>query len=148
LESKNVIHRDLAARNCLISDNKIVKISDFGMSREEETYEVSTGMRQIPIKWTAPEALNYGKYTSLCDVWSFGILMWEVFSAGKTPYSGMTNQEARDKVDNGYRMACPDGCPTAVYSLMRDCWEHQPEKRPHFKRIVIELRDAHGTIVR
>ncbi|KOB67757.1 Tyrosine-protein kinase Fps85D, partial [Operophtera brumata] len=85
LESKNCIHRDLAARNCLIGDDNIVKISDFGMSREEEEYIVSGGMKQIPIKWTAPEALNFGKYTSLCDVWSYGVLMWEIFSKGDTP---------------------------------------------------------------
>merc|ERR1711974_430459 len=82
LESKNCIHRDLAARNCLVGDKNIVKISDFGMSREEEEYTVSDGLKQIPIKWTAPEALNYGKYTSLCDVWSFGVLAWEIFSKG------------------------------------------------------------------
>ncbi|XP_067942710.1 tyrosine-protein kinase Fer-like isoform X2 [Watersipora subatra] len=142
LESKSVIHRDLAARNCLISESKIVKISDFGMSREEETYEVTQGMRQIPIKWTAPEALNYGKYTSLCDVWSYGILMWEIFSSGKTPYTGMRNQEARDKVDAGYRMSCPEGCPNAIYSLMRDCWDERPDRRPHFSRIVLDLQEA------
>ncbi|KAF6027517.1 hypothetical protein EB796_014183 [Bugula neritina] len=145
---KTIIYRsyntqlDLAARNCLISEKKVVKISDFGMSREEETYEVTQGMRQIPIKWTAPEALNYGKYTSLCDVWSFGILMWEVFSGGKTPYSGMKNQESRDRVDNGYRMPSPEGCPVAVYSLMRDCWEERPERRPRFNMVVKELEDA------
>lgn len=106
-----------------------------------------------------------GRYTSLCDVWSFGILMWEVFSGGKTPYTNMKNQEARDRVDqgtpqsnlrlvihrsyefsylprySGYRMPSPDECPNAVYSLMRDCWEEKPEKRPHFNRIVIELKD-------
>ena len=119
LESKNCIHRDLAARNCLVGEGNVVKISDFGMSREEEEYTVSDGLKQvrylrtysnffpektlnpmiihlniytfsfqIPIKWTAPEALNYGKYTSLCDVWSFGVLCWEIFSKGGTPYQG------------------------------------------------------------
>lgn len=125
LESKNCIHRDLAARNCLIGYENIVKISDFGMSREEEEYigkylilyniessiiiliyknsikTVSDGMKQIPIKWTAPEALNFGKYTSLCDVWSYGILMWEIFSKGDTPYTGMSNSKARERIDTG-----------------------------------------------
>lgn len=118
LESKNCIHRDLAARNCLIDFENSVKISDFGMSREEEEYigmviyayiilvlnnlfPVSDGMKQIPVKWTAPEALNFGKYTSLCDVWSYGILMWEIFSKGDTPYSGMTNSRARERIDTG-----------------------------------------------
>ncbi|CAH0723870.1 unnamed protein product, partial [Brenthis ino] len=135
LESKNCIHRDLAARNCLVGDDNIVKISDFGMSREEEEYIVSGGMKQIPIKWTAPEALNFGKYTSLCDVWSYGVLMWEIFSKGDTPYAGMSNSRAREKIDNGYRMPAPDGCAEDVYALMLRCWEYEPDKRPHFHQI-------------
>lgn len=126
MESKNCIHRDLAARNCLIGFENTVKISDFGMSREEEEYIgkwtiiiyhflqtnqfednvlflpiVSDGMKQIPIKWTAPEALNFGKYTTLCDVWSYGILVWEIFSKGDTPYTGMSNSRARERIDSG-----------------------------------------------
>ncbi|KAG6441774.1 tyrosine-protein kinase Fer isoform X2 [Manduca sexta] len=135
LESKNCIHRDLAARNCLVGDDNIVKISDFGMSREEEEYIVSGGMKQIPIKWTAPEALNFGKYTSLCDVWSYGVLMWEIFSKGDTPYAGMSNSRAREKIDTGYRMPAPESCPEDVYALMLRCWEYEPEKRPHFHQI-------------
>lgn len=135
LESKNCIHRDLAARNCLVGDDNIVKISDFGMSREEEEYIVSGGMKQIPIKWTAPEALNFGKYTSLCDVWSYGVLMWEIFSKGDTPYAGMSNSRAREKIDTGYRMPAPEGCSEEVYALMLRCWEYEPEKRPHFHQI-------------
>ncbi|XP_045535385.1 tyrosine-protein kinase Fer isoform X3 [Papilio machaon] len=135
LESKNCIHRDLAARNCLVADDHTVKISDFGMSREEEEYIVSGGMKQIPIKWTAPEALNFGKYTSLCDVWSYGVLMWEIFSKGDTPYAGMSNSRAREKIDAGYRMPAPDGCSEDVYALMLRCWEYEAEKRPHFHQI-------------
>ncbi|XP_047997014.1 tyrosine-protein kinase Fer isoform X3 [Leguminivora glycinivorella] len=135
LESKNCIHRDLAARNCLVADDHAVKISDFGMSREEEEYIVSGGMKQIPIKWTAPEALNYGKYTSLCDVWSYGVLMWEIFSKGETPYAGMTNSRAREKIDSGYRMPAPEGCGEDVYALMLRCWEYEPDKRPHFHQL-------------
>jgi len=135
LESKNCIHRDLAARNCLVSDTHCVKISDFGMSREEEEYIVSDGLKQIPIKWTAPEALNYGKYTSLCDVWSFGVLAWEIFSKGGTPYQGMTNTRARELIDSGYRMPAPDGTPDEMYQLMLRCWQYEPEDRPHFSEI-------------
>ncbi|XP_014487740.1 PREDICTED: tyrosine-protein kinase Fps85D isoform X2 [Dinoponera quadriceps] len=137
LESKYCIHRDLAARNCLVGYECIVKISDFGMSREEEEYIVSDGMKQIPIKWTAPEALNFGKYTSLCDVWSYGILTWEIFSKGGNPYSGMSNSQAREKIDAGYRMPAPDGTPDEIYRLMLRCWEYEPEKRPHFDQIYI-----------
>ncbi|XP_012286395.1 tyrosine-protein kinase Fer isoform X1 [Orussus abietinus] len=135
LESKYCIHRDLAARNCLVGFDCIVKISDFGMSREEEEYIVSDGMKQIPIKWTAPEALNFGKYTSLCDVWSYGVLIWEIFSKGGNPYSGMSNSHAREKIDSGYRMPAPDGTPDEMYRLMLRCWEYEPEKRPHFDQI-------------
>ncbi|XP_055381518.1 tyrosine-protein kinase Fer isoform X2 [Condylostylus longicornis] len=139
LESKNCIHRDLAARNCLIDYENSVKISDFGMSREEEEYIVSDGMKQIPVKWTAPEALNFGKYTSLCDVWSYGVLMWEIFSKGDTPYSGMSNSRAREKIDAGYRMPAPENTSQEIYRLMLRCWAAQPESRPHFDEIYSAL---------
>ncbi|XP_030620967.1 tyrosine-protein kinase Fes/Fps [Chanos chanos] len=103
LESKKCIHRDLAARNCLVAEHSVVKISDFGMSREQEdgVYSATGGMKQIPVKWTAPEALNYGRYTSESDVWSFGVLLWEIFSRGTTPYATMTNQQTRDEIERG-----------------------------------------------
>ncbi|XP_064471563.1 tyrosine-protein kinase Fer-like isoform X2 [Ornithodoros turicata] len=135
LESKNCIHRDLAARNCLVGHSNIVKISDFGMSREEEEYIVSDGMKQIPIKWTAPEALNFGKYTSMCDVWSYGILAWEIFSMGASPYCGMSNSRARELIDTGYRLPSPDHTPQGTYELMLRCWEYNPDKRPNFQQI-------------
>ncbi|CAF4820434.1 unnamed protein product [Pieris macdunnoughi] len=144
LESKSCIHRDLAARNCLIADDNSVKISDFGMSREEEEYIVSGGMKQIPIKWTAPEALNFGKYTSLCDVWSYGVLIWEIFSKGDTPYAGMSNSRAREKIDQGYRMPAPESCPEEVYALMLRCWEYEPEKRPHFNQIYTNIDNIYN----
>ncbi|KAL3224630.1 hypothetical protein MRX96_026428 [Rhipicephalus microplus] len=135
LESKNCIHRDLAARNCLVGKNNVVKISDFGMSREEEEYIVSDGMKQIPIKWTAPEALNFGKYTSVCDVWSYGILAWEIYSLGASPYCGMSNSRARELIDTGYRLPAPEKVPDTVYQLMLRCWEYNPDKRPTFQEI-------------
>ncbi|KAK6617552.1 hypothetical protein RUM44_005140 [Polyplax serrata] len=141
LESRNCIHRDLAARNCLIGYKNMVKISDFGMSREEEEYVVSDGMKQIPIKWTAPEALNFGKYTSLCDVWSYGVLAWEIFARGGVPYPGLSNSKAREKIDSGYRMSAPEGTPDAMYQLMLRCWEYKPESRPHFNEIYTTVND-------
>ncbi|KFM74587.1 Tyrosine-protein kinase Fer, partial [Stegodyphus mimosarum] len=135
LESKNCIHRDLAARNCLVGHNNVVKISDFGMSREEEEYTVSDGMKQIPIKWTAPEALNYGRYTSLCDVWSYGVLMWEIFSLGSTPYAGWSNSKAREMIDSGYRLESPPNTPEYIYELMIRTWDYNPDRRPHFAEI-------------
>ncbi|XP_037947178.1 tyrosine-protein kinase Fer isoform X4 [Teleopsis dalmanni] len=150
LESKNCIHRDLAARNCLVDFENSVKISDFGMSREEEEYIVSDGMKQIPVKWTAPEALNFGKYTSLCDVWSYGILMWEIFSKGDTPYSGMSNSRARERIDTGYRMPAPENTAPEMYRLMLKCWAAEAESRPHFDEIfnvvdalILRLQNSH-----
>uniref|UniRef100_A0AAQ5Y240 Tyrosine-protein kinase n=1 Tax=Amphiprion ocellaris TaxID=80972 RepID=A0AAQ5Y240_AMPOC len=140
LESKNCIHRDLAARNCLVGDSSVLKISDFGMSRQEDdgVYS-SSGLKQIPIKWTAPEALNYGRYSSESDVWSYGILLWETFSLGVCPYPGMTNQQAREQVEKGYRMACPQRCPDDVYKLMQRCWQYNPEDRPKFSELQRDL---------
>ncbi|XP_075595037.1 tyrosine-protein kinase Fer-like isoform X3 [Balearica regulorum gibbericeps] len=140
LESKNCIHRDLAARNCLVDENNILKISDFGMSRQEDdgVYS-SSGLKQIPIKWTAPEALNYGRYTSESDVWSFGILLWETFSLGVCPYPGMMNQQAREQVEKGYRMSAPQKCPEEIYTIMQRCWAYKPENRPKFSEIQKEL---------
>ncbi|XP_030624904.1 tyrosine-protein kinase Fer isoform X2 [Chanos chanos] len=140
LELKNCIHRDLAARNCLVGESNLLKISDFGMSRQEDDgIYSSSGLKQIPIKWTAPEALNYGRYSSESDVWSYGILLWETFSLGVCPYPGMTNQQAREQVEKGYRMSCPQKCPEEVYKIMQRCWEYKPENRPKFAEIQKEL---------
>lgn len=140
LESKNCIHRDLAARNCLVGESNVLKISDFGMSRQEDdgVYS-SSGLKQIPIKWTAPEALNYGRYSSESDVWSYGILLWETFSLGVCPYPGMTNQQAREQVEKGYRMSCPQRCPDDVYKVMQRCWQYNPEERPKFSSLQRDL---------
>ncbi|KAM4875671.1 tyrosine-protein kinase Fer isoform 1-T18 [Thomomys bottae] len=140
LESKNCIHRDLAARNCLVGENNVLKISDFGMSRQEDggVYS-SSGLKQIPIKWTAPEALNYGRYSFESDVWSFGILLWETFSLGVCPYPGMTNQQAREQVERGYRMSAPQHCPEEIFKIMMRCWDYKPENRPKFGDLLKEL---------
>ncbi|XP_075397481.1 tyrosine-protein kinase Fer [Tenrec ecaudatus] len=140
LESKNCIHRDLAARNCLVGENNLLKISDFGMSRQEDggVYS-SSGLKQIPIKWTAPEALNYGRYSSESDTWSFGILLWETFSLGVCPYPGMTNQQAREQVERGYRMSAPQNCPDDIFKIMLKCWDYKPENRPKFTELHREL---------
>ncbi|XP_056287991.1 tyrosine-protein kinase Fer isoform X1 [Pseudoliparis swirei] len=140
LESKNCIHRDLAARNCLVGEGSVLKISDFGMSRQEDDgIYSSSGLKQIPIKWTAPEALNYGRYSSDSDVWSYGILLWETFSLGVCPYPGMTNQQAREQVEKGYRMSCPKCCPDDVYKVMQRCWLYSPEDRPKFSELQRDL---------
>ncbi|KAM6202067.1 tyrosine-protein kinase Fes/Fps isoform 3-T3 [Rhynchocyon petersi] len=142
LESKCCIHRDLAARNCLVTEKNVLKISDFGMSREEAdgVYAASGGLRQVPVKWTAPEALNYGRYSSESDVWSFGILLWETFSLGASPYPNLSNQQTREFVENGGRLPCPELCPDAVFRLMEQCWAYEPGQRPNFSVIYQELQ--------
>ncbi|XP_077327347.1 tyrosine-protein kinase Fes/Fps isoform X1 [Lithobates pipiens] len=141
LESKHCIHRDLAARNCLVTEKNALKISDFGMSREEAdgVYSSTGGMKQIPVKWTAPEALNYGRYSSESDVWSFGILLWEAFSLGSNPYTSMNNQQTREAIEQGSRLPAPDNCPEDIYELMLRCWEYDPRKRPSFSTVHQEL---------
>ncbi|NXX50955.1 FES kinase, partial [Tricholaema leucomelas] len=148
LESKHCIHRDLAARNCLVTEKNVLKISDFGMSREEEDgiYASTGGMKQIPVKWTAPEALNYGRYSSESDVWSFGILLWEAFSLGAIPYANLSNQQTREAVEQGVRLDPPEQCPEEVYRLMQRCWEYDPRKRPSFSTVhqdLITIRKRH-----
>uniref|UniRef100_A0A4X1UGB8 Tyrosine-protein kinase n=2 Tax=Sus scrofa TaxID=9823 RepID=A0A4X1UGB8_PIG len=142
LESKCCIHRDLAARNCLVTEKNVLKISDFGMSREEAdgVYAASGGLRQVPVKWTAPEALNYGRYSSESDVWSFGILLWEAFSLGASPYPNLSNQQTREFVEKGGRLPCPELCPDAVFRLMEQCWAYEPGQRPNFSTIYQELQ--------
>ncbi|KAM4592729.1 tyrosine-protein kinase Fes/Fps [Odontesthes bonariensis] len=148
LESKKCIHRDLAARNCLVADHNVVKISDFGMSRQQDdgVYSAEGGLRQIPVKWTAPEALNYGRYTTQSDVWSFGVLLWETFSMGMTPYTSMNNQQTRDEVEKGYRMSAPHGCPVEVSRIMNSCWQYEPKNRPSFKKLRTELSAIYSKI--
>ncbi|XP_063045211.1 tyrosine-protein kinase Fes/Fps [Engraulis encrasicolus] len=141
LASNKCIHRDLAARNCLVGEQSVVKISDFGMSREEEdgVYAATGGMKQIPVKWTAPEALNYGRYTSESDVWSFGVLLWETFSRGTTPYANMSNLQTREEVERGFRLPAPTNCPADVYALMTQCWQYDQRNRPSFTKIRLQL---------
>ncbi|XP_061451018.1 tyrosine-protein kinase Fes/Fps isoform X2 [Rhineura floridana] len=141
LASKHCIHRDLAARNCLVTEKNTLKISDFGMSREQEDgiYSSTGGMKQIPVKWTAPEALSQGRYSSESDVWSFGILLWEAFSLGAAPYPSMTNQQTREAVEKGMRLSTPSLCSEEVYQLMLKCWEYEPQNRPNFSVLHQEL---------
>ncbi|XP_028258188.1 tyrosine-protein kinase Fes/Fps [Parambassis ranga] len=148
LESKKCIHRDLAARNCLVAERNLVKISDFGMSRQQDdgVYSAEGGLRQIPVKWTAPEALNYGRFTTESDVWSFGVLLWETFSLGMTPYTSMTNQQTRDEVEKGYRMPAPHGCPVEISRIMSSCWQYDPRNRPSFKKLRTDLSVIYSKI--
>jgi len=143
LEQQNYIHRDLAARNILVGDNNQVKIADFGLARlikNEDEYEARVGAR-FPIKWTAPEAANYSRFSIKSDVWSFGILLTELVTYGRIPYPGMTNAEVLRQVEHGYRMPCPPCCPQALYEIMLECWLKDPIKRPTFETLQWKLED-------
>ncbi|CAL8255198.1 unnamed protein product [Merluccius merluccius] len=135
LASKNCVHRDLAARNVLLSQGKIVKICDFGLARDimHDNNYVSKGSTFLPVKWMAPESIFDNLYTTLSDVWSYGILLWEIFSLGGTPYPGMVvDSSFYNKIKSGYRMAKPEHAPSDMYEVMMRCWNSEPEKRPSF----------------
>ncbi|KAM9385980.1 platelet-derived growth factor receptor alpha isoform 2-T2 [Pholidichthys leucotaenia] len=135
LASKNCVHRDLAARNVLLSQGKIVKICDFGLARDimHDNNYVSKGSTFLPVKWMAPESIFDNLYTTLSDVWSYGILLWEIFSLGGTPYPGMVvDSSFYNKIKSGYRMSKPEHAPHDVYEMMMKCWNSEPEKRPSF----------------
>uniref|UniRef100_A0A673CAG9 Tyrosine-protein kinase receptor Tie-1 n=1 Tax=Sphaeramia orbicularis TaxID=375764 RepID=A0A673CAG9_9TELE len=138
LSDKQFIHRDLAARNVLVGDNLVAKIADFGLSRGEEVYVKKT-MGRLPVRWMAIESLNYSVYTTKSDVWSFGVLLWEIVSLGGTPYCGMTCAELYEKLPQGYRMEKPKNCDDEVYELMRQCWRDRPYERPPFSQISVQL---------
>ncbi|NXI51343.1 CSF1R factor, partial [Chloroceryle aenea] len=138
LASKNCIHRDLAARNVLISEGRVAKICDFGLARDimNDSNYVVKGNARLPVKWMAPESIFDCIYTVQSDVWSYGILLWEIFSLGKSPYPGMVvNSKFYSMVKQGYQMARPDFAPLEMYSIMQACWNLEPTQRPTFNQI-------------
>uniref|UniRef100_A0A4W5MZ97 receptor protein-tyrosine kinase n=1 Tax=Hucho hucho TaxID=62062 RepID=A0A4W5MZ97_9TELE len=142
LSDMSYVHRDLAARNILVNSNLVCKVSDFGLSRvleddPEAAYTTRGG--KIPIRWTSPEAIAYRKFTSASDVWSYGIVMWEVVSYGERPYWEMSNQDVIKAIDEGYRLPAPMDCPVVLHQLMLDCWEKGRSERPKFGQIVTTL---------
>ncbi|KAK2895841.1 tyrosine-protein kinase yes isoform X1 [Channa argus] len=142
IERMNYIHRDLRAANILVADNLVCKIADFGLARliEDNEYTARQGAK-FPIKWTAPEAALYGRFTIKSDVWSFGILLTELVTKGRVPYPGMVNREVLEQVERGYRMPCPQGCPESLHEMMRQCWKKEPDERPTFEYIQSFLED-------
>ncbi|XP_040860232.1 tyrosine-protein kinase SYK isoform X2 [Ochotona curzoniae] len=150
LEECNFVHRDLAARNVLLVTQHYAKISDFGLSkalRADENYYKAQTHGKWPVKWYAPECINYYKFSSKSDVWSFGVLMWEAFSYGQKPYRGMKGSEVTAMLEKGERMGCPPGCPREMYELMNLCWTYDVEKRPGFVAVELRLRNYYYDVV-
>ncbi|XP_073850879.1 fibroblast growth factor receptor 4 isoform X2 [Macaca fascicularis] len=141
LESRKCIHRDLAARNVLVTEDNVMKIADFGLARgiHHIDYYKKTSNGRLPVKWMAPEALFDRVYTHQSDVWSFGVLLWEIFTLGGSPYPGIPVEELFSLLREGHRMDRPPHCPPELYGLMRECWHAAPSQRPTFKQLVEAL---------
>ncbi|XP_026088255.1 protein tyrosine kinase 2aa isoform X9 [Carassius auratus] len=140
LEVKRFVHRDIAARNVLVSSMDCVKLGDFGLSRYMEDssyYKASKG--KLPIKWMAPESINFRRFTSASDVWMFGVCMWEILMFGIKPFQGVKNNDVIGRIENGERLAMPLNCPPTLYSLMTKCWAYDPSKRPRFTELKTQL---------
>ncbi|XP_068754925.1 tyrosine-protein kinase TXK-like isoform X2 [Montipora capricornis] len=143
LESRNVIHRDLATRNCLIGDHNVVKLADFGLARFvlDDEY-TATNTEKFAIKWASPEVILHSRFSSKSDIWAFGILTWEIYSGGLSPYPSMTNMDVVEKVPAGYRLEKPHECPDEIFRLLEKCWHSEPDHRPTFaevNRTIIKL---------
>ncbi|NWY51494.1 KSYK kinase, partial [Chionis minor] len=149
LEENNFVHRDLAARNVLLVTQHYAKISDFGLSKAlsaDESYYKAQSHGKWPVKWYAPECMNFYKFSSKSDVWSFGVLMWEAFSYGQKPYKGMKGGEVAQMIERGERMERPEVCPTEVYDLMKLCWTYNVDDRPGFVAVELRLRNYYYDI--
>ncbi len=147
LASLNFVHRDVATRNCLVNQDLLIKIADFGMSRAVDAsnyYQIGSGNSFLPVRWMPPEAILHGKFTAKSDVWSFGILMWEVYTFGHQPYAGISNYEVVDEIKNHHVLERPALCPLSVYAIMTSCWMHASSKRPTMGEILEHLKVAGG----
>ncbi|XP_076699306.1 muscle, skeletal receptor tyrosine-protein kinase isoform X1 [Callospermophilus lateralis] len=152
LSERKFVHRDLATRNCLVGENMVVKIADFGLSRNiySADYYKANENDAIPIRWMPPESIFYNRYTTESDVWAYGVVLWEIFSYGLQPYYGMAHEEVIYYVRDGNILSCPENCPLELYNLMRLCWSKLPADRPSFPSIhrILErmCERAEGTV--
>lgn len=142
LEDRGYIHRDIAARSILVGENLVCKLANFHLARKVrgEFYEAPME-EKLPIKWTAPEAALHKRFSIKSDVWSFGILLYEIITYGRSPYSGMTNAQVLEKISEGYRIPQPIGCPSKLCDIMLNCWRKDANQRPTFKALQGQLRD-------
>ncbi|XP_051784281.1 muscle, skeletal receptor tyrosine-protein kinase [Erpetoichthys calabaricus] len=150
LSERKFVHRDLATRNCLVSENLVVKIADFGLSRNiySADYYKANENDAIPIRWMPPESIFYNRYTTESDVWAYGVVLWEIFSFGLQPYYGMAHEEVIYYVRDGNILSCPEHCPLELYNLMRLCWSSHPTDRPSFASIHRILERMHEQTIR
>ena len=135
LEEQNHMHQFLAARNILVGENLICKVADFGLARVFEKQAT------FSIKWMAPEAALYNRFSIKSDVWSFGIVMYEIITYGRSPNPGMTNEQVLEGLQQGYHMPRPFGCPEKLHDIMMDCWQDDLVSRPTFKSLQVQLED-------
>uniref|UniRef100_A0A8C1EW05 non-specific protein-tyrosine kinase n=1 Tax=Cyprinus carpio carpio TaxID=630221 RepID=A0A8C1EW05_CYPCA len=141
LQGMNMVHRDIAVRNVLVATPESVKLGDFGLSRyieDEEYYKAS--VTRLPIKWMAPESINFRRFTAASDVWMFAVCMWEIMSRGKQPFHWLDNRDVINQLEQGNRLPKPDLCPPALYSLMTRCWSYDPPERPTFTELACNIR--------
>ncbi|KAG7328414.1 hypothetical protein KOW79_008358 [Hemibagrus wyckioides] len=144
LEGVNMVHRDIAVRNILVAKPDCVKLGDFGLSRyieEEEYYKASVS--RMPIKWMAPESINFRRFTSASDVWMFAVCVWEIMSWGQQPFFWLENKDVIIQLEQGMRLPKPELCPPALYSLMTCCWTYDPKERPSFTELVCKLNEVY-----
>eukprot|EP00064_Thunnus_orientalis_P003469 superscaffoldBa00000282_g3478 len=144
LEGVNMVHRDIAVRNVLVASPECVKLGDFGLSRyieDEEYYKAS--VTRLPIKWMAPESINFRRFTSASDVWMFAVCVWEIMSRGQQPFFWLENRDVITQLEQGIRLPKPDDCPPAFYSLMTRCWSYDHRERPTFTELVVKISDVH-----
>ncbi|KAI9544210.1 Protein-tyrosine kinase 2-beta [Dissostichus eleginoides] len=147
LAGVNMVHRDIAVRNVLVASPDCVKLGDFGLSRyieDEEYYKAS--VTRLPIKWMAPESINFRRFTTASDVWMFAVCMWEIMSVGQQPFFWLENRDVINQLEQGIRLPKPDNCPPALYSLMTRCWSYDPRERPNFTELVVKISDVHNMV--
>ncbi|XP_071376395.1 insulin-like growth factor 1a receptor [Centroberyx affinis] len=143
LNANKFVHRDLAARNCMVTEDFTVKIGDFGMTRDiyETDYYRKGGKGLLPVRWMSPESLKDGVFTTMSDVWSFGVVLWEIATLAEQPYQGMSNEQVLRFVMEGGLLDKPDNCPDMLFELMRMCWQYNPKMRPSFLEIISSIKD-------